>query len=158
MTPRPSSTFTPNWVGDSSSTFNSTVSYPYLKFPCLGYWFISFSTYTSQASPTPYFQDVYMYKNLLMGSSLVDTTGTSFTDGWSLNDSLNWPIEFTRYGNYLMGSCGANAAYMPLILSTVVRINNINDFISIGITASNHGGDINIQRPSTLVIMKVGDL
>ena len=159
LTPRPSSTFTPNWVGNSSSTFNTTVSYPYLKFPCLGYWFISFNTYTYANQTTPHFQVVYIYKNVLMGGSLIDTNGNNFTDSYRLlDDPLNWPIEFSRYGNYVMSSCAANGSWTNLTLSTVVKINDINDFISIGIAISNHTVDVVIQKPSTLVIMKVGDL
>jgi hypothetical protein len=87
LTPRPSSTFTPNWVGDSSSTFGTTVSYPYLKFPCLGYWFISFNTYTYR-DQLNHFQVVYMYKNLLMGGSLIDTNGNNFTDSNRLEETI----------------------------------------------------------------------
>jgi hypothetical protein len=54
-----------------------------------------------------------------------------------------------------MSSYSANTSYTPLILSTVVKI---NDFISIGIAVSNHQVEIHNQKPSTLVIMKVGDL
>jgi hypothetical protein len=73
-------------------------------------------------------------------------------------EPIQWPIEFSRYGNYVMSSCSANTSYTHLTLSTVVKINDINDFISIGIAVSNHTGEIHNQKPSTLVIMKVGDL
>ena len=93
-----------------------------------------------------------------MGGSLIDTNGNNFTDSNRLEETIQWPIEFSRYGNYVMSSCSANTSYTPLTLSTVVKINDINDFISIGIAVSNHTGEISIQKPSTLVIMKVGDL
>jgi hypothetical protein len=57
-----------------------------------------------------------------------------------------------------MSLCSANTSYTPLTLSTVVKINDINDFISIGIVvANNNTGEVS-RGPSTLVIMKVGDL
>jgi hypothetical protein len=59
LLPRASSTFTLNWVGDTSSTVGGVTSKPYLKLPCLGYWSISFSTFTSAASST-YFQIIYI--------------------------------------------------------------------------------------------------
>jgi hypothetical protein len=73
-------------------------------------------------------------------------------------EPIQWQIEFSRYGNYVMSSCSANTSYTPLTLSTVVKINDINDFISIGLVVSNNNGEVSIQKPSTLVIMKVGDL
>jgi len=67
-------------------------------------------------------------------------------------------LNYNKYGNYLRDLCVSNESYSTLKLSTVVKIDNIDDFISIGLMISNHPGDISITNEFSLVIMKVGDL
>jgi hypothetical protein len=66
--------------------------------------------------------------------------------------------DYSKYGNYTMDIATTNTNYANPRLSTVVKIDNIDDFISFAIQVYNHPSDINIANPSTLVIMKVGDL
>jgi hypothetical protein len=79
LMPMASSTFTPTWVGGAGTltTRNSTVSKPYLKFPCRGYWFISFSTLTNTPS-SMYFQIITIFKNMKIGDTQSGADGTSF--------------------------------------------------------------------------------
>ena len=66
LTPSVNSTFTPNWVGaDPNTKRNDVVSKSYLKFYCLGYWFISFSVY--EGTGGKYFRIITMFKNMKIG-------------------------------------------------------------------------------------------